>query len=65
MRLFLLYDIVSVEKPQKPMLNSEVEPNQESFFKEDKEEESDSPSPYVICGRNRVKTDDKTDDGRY
>ena len=55
-------DIVSVEDPQKPMLNSEVEPNQESFIKED-EEESDSPSPYVICGRNPLVkyVDDKTD----
>ena len=56
-------DIVSAEEPQKPMLNSEVESNQESFLKEDEEEESDSPSPYVICGRNPVVkyVDDKTD----
>ena len=33
-------DIVSAEEPQKPMLNSEVESNQESFLKEDEEEEN-------------------------
>lgn len=54
-------DIVSVPEPQKPMLNSEVEPKQEPFLK--KEDDSESSSPYVICGRNPVvkHVDYKTD----
>ena len=46
-------DNLSDEDEQLPSVESTVEPGQEVFNKEDEEkEESDTPSPYVVCGRN-------------
>jgi hypothetical protein len=54
-------DIVSVKENEKAMLKSEIEQKQEPFLK--KEDESDTPSPYVVCGRNPIVkyVDDQTD----
>jgi hypothetical protein len=65
------YDITPVESykeintEEKEVLNSEVNPEKEVFNNKEAEDdkESDTPSPYVICGRNpKVKyVEDKTD----
>lgn len=54
---------INIIDNKKPFLETQVISGQESFKKDEEEEVSDSPTPYVECGRNpKVKfVEDKTD----